>query len=61
VWGAAPGDVWATGSTGVLLHFDGTSWTQVPSGASKFLWGVSGRRSDDVWAVGEAGMILHYR
>ena len=60
----AEDDVWAVGTKSVdgrgrafAVHFDGTSWTEVPTpnpgdGFSVF-YGVSGAAPDDVWAVGE--------
>lgn len=30
VWGSSPTDVYAAGSGGVVLHYDGSSWVQVP-------------------------------
>ena len=58
-------DVWAVGlyTTGpdrdfrsVILHWDGTSWTQVTSpepGMQNFLTGVTADSPTDAWAVGE--------
>ncbi|MGH2684323.1 MAG: carboxypeptidase regulatory-like domain-containing protein [Actinomycetota bacterium] len=61
----SPNDAWAVGPGGpswltrttLTQHWDGTSWTIVPSpepagSASSRLNGVSGTSSDDVWAVG---------
>lgn len=63
-------DVWAVGfaeptSTSspqtLILHWDGTSWTVVPSpnpagvGADNELSGVTAISANDVWAVGETG------
>jgi hypothetical protein len=69
VWAAAPDDVWAvggsptsSGSTDVLLHYDGASFTLVPPpralGATYFkVWGLS---STDVLVVASAGLALHF-
>lgn len=59
VWGSAANDVWAVGEAGVIVHWDGSRWTLVPSGATNSLHGVWGSAADDVWAVGEAGL-LHW-
>jgi hypothetical protein len=52
VFGVAPDDVWAVGDAGLLLHWDGTLWSQVvvdtPSDLIS-LWGPSG---DELLAVG---------
>ena len=82
VWGSGSNDVFAVGSSplgergydGVLLHYDGTSWTPMqgpgigtPDGSVQVyffsVWGASG---SDVFAVGESNigfnraMIAHY-
>ncbi len=64
VW-AVSGHVFAAGvdgdfssGTGVLLHYDGMTWsrTEVPNAVR----GVWGRSPDDVFAVGDAGTIYHF-
>jgi hypothetical protein len=59
-------DVWAVGREEtpsgaydtLILHWDGTAWTQVPSpspsSSINFLNGVSAVSGNDAWAVGEA-------
>ena len=57
VWGRARDDVWAAGSGGTLLHYDGASWQPELSGTTQplhALWGTPER----LWAVGEHGTIL---
>jgi hypothetical protein len=54
VWAANPTDAWAVGSfqtamgatCGLILHFDGTTWTQVPGPPAQTVWGSG---PDDVW------------
>jgi hypothetical protein len=56
-WGLARDDVWAAGSGGTLLHYDGSSWQPQFTGTTQALhalWGTSSR----LWAVGEHGTIL---
>jgi hypothetical protein len=64
----APDDVWAVGSSikdpfdgfsvshTLIEHWDGSSWSVVPSpnvgGGSNVLFAVSARRANDIWAVG---------
>jgi hypothetical protein len=65
VWAASASDVWAVGNYGtsgggektLIEHFDGTSWTVVPSpNATAYdnLHRVAGSSPTDVWAVGTA-------
>jgi hypothetical protein len=59
IWGMGTSDVWASGGfffndvDGILLHFDGTAWSevQVPGGLPMMhaIWGTS---SDDVYVGG---------
>jgi hypothetical protein len=79
----SPSDAWAVGSAGfldghsetartVVLHWDGASWSQVPSPNPSSVdnepSGVSATSSDDAWAVGyeqradgiDATLTLHW-
>jgi hypothetical protein len=47
------------GSGGLILHYDGTSWSEMTSGTSS-LSGVWGTSSSDIFAVGYDGTIVHY-
>jgi len=60
--GSAADNLWAVGEYGIILHFDGSAWTAVPSGARDDLRDVwSGiDASKDVWAVGLNGRILRW-
>lgn len=62
VWGSAADDVWAVGTSGVILHFDGQSWTTVPSPTSERLIAVWGTDANAVYAVGgdATGLILSW-
>jgi hypothetical protein len=66
IWGTGPNDVWAVGSTctncdaaedvasvctDVLLHYDGTAWSQSFTQLG-LLFGVWGTGPCDIWAVG---------
>ena len=67
VWGSSATDVYAVGGffydqysqRGVVLHYDGTSWTKVLNIAGR-LHGVWGSSSTDVFVVGEKGQAWHY-
>lgn len=45
VWGTAANDVWVCGQAGLLLHYDGESWTTVASGTFESLFTVHGSPS----------------
>lgn len=60
VWGASPEEVFAVGTEGTILHFDGARWEPMTSGSESHLAAVWGTSSTDVYAVGEAGTVLHY-
>ena len=71
VWGPAPNDLWAVGGNNsdetdrIILHFDGTAWTESPipmlqkANVRAFfkVWGTS---SDNVYVVGSRGVVLHW-
>ncbi len=61
VWGSATDNVFAVGSGGRILHYDGQRWTDMTTPQGNDLRGVSGLASDDVIAVGAAGTILRFR
>jgi hypothetical protein len=42
VWGSSGSDVFAVGSNGTILHYDGSSWSSMTSGTSAWLFGVGG-------------------
>ena len=60
IWGSSVADIFAVGSNGTVLHYDGSAWTEMESGTSEFLNNVWGSSGTDVFAVGFNGTILHY-
>jgi hypothetical protein len=72
VYGVSETDVFAVGqdpaNCGIMLHYDGTRWTQMVLPMCVMLRGVWGSSGTDVWAVGTVwsdgltpdGQILHY-
>jgi len=61
VWGRSWNNVYAAGWSGVIIHYNGTSWTRVTGpfeGTDHFkaIWGSS---STDIWAVGAYGAAYH--
>lgn len=55
VWGTSGSNVYAV-SANAILHYDGTSWTQVFGQGGSHIWGSS---ATDVFVVGGDGRILH--
>jgi hypothetical protein len=58
-WGSSKNDVWAAGSGGTIIHYDGAAWKATPTGLKhtfNALWGTS---ATDVWAVAAGDVILH--
>ncbi len=59
VWGTSKSDVWAVGSGGTILHYDGTAWTATQSEHLDTFHDVWGSGPNDVWAVSSSRLILH--
>ena len=51
--GNGPGDVFAVGWNGTILHYDGTSWSGMASATSASIEGVWGSSPSDIFAVGK--------
>lgn len=71
MWGSGPSDVWAVGgchagascdasAQAAILHFDGHTWSPLPSPRQAALWWVFGLSPRDVWIAGEQGTMLHF-
>jgi photosystem II stability/assembly factor-like uncharacterized protein len=68
VWGASGTDVFAVGDDGVILHYDGKTWTetadrtrtQMALRATADLYGIYGFSEKQAYAVGRYGTILYY-
>lgn len=52
VWGLDADHVWAVGSAGLVLRWDGVSWTVHDTGLREDLISLWGRSADDIVAVG---------
>ena len=57
VWGSSSNNVFAVGDK-VILHYDGSTWTNMNIPSSSTLYSVWGSSATDVWAVGD--VVLHY-
>src|SRR5581483_11452858 len=56
VWGASSSNVWAVGD-GVIIHWNGSSWTVTPGGETAYLYAVWGANAGSVWAAGAYGAL----
>jgi hypothetical protein len=61
LWGASTSDVWESrGKHGIIHHFNGTTWFDVPLSPGNVVESIAGTAANDVWAVGTGGLIAHY-
>lgn len=66
IWGTGPDDVFAVGGPlgngqeTLVIHYDGSSWTELHPGGTETYWWVGGSGPQDVWMVGEKGRITHW-
>jgi len=58
--GGGRGDIFAVGSAGAIVHFNGSAWSAMTSGTTQTLLGVWGSGPGNVFAVGRGGTILQY-
>jgi len=61
LWGSGVDDIFILGEYGLMLHFNGAEWSEVPHGLTtvslRDAWGAS---SDNVLVVGDFGTVLRY-
>lgn len=69
IWASGWDDIYVVGFAGTILHYDGTTWSQMISNTTENLHGVWGYIIKDstgavttreIFAVGENGMALRY-
>jgi photosystem II stability/assembly factor-like uncharacterized protein len=59
VWGTSTDNIYAVGSSGTILHSDGSGWwSSLSSPVGEWLEGISGTSDDDIWVVGRNGTVL---
>ncbi len=54
----APDAIFAAGSTGTIIQFDGTSWSEMETGTDKNLNSIYMVSATDGWAAGVEGILL---
>lgn len=52
--------VWMVGALGLVIRYNGTSWTKVPSGVTSDLNTVAALSETDVWIAGDGGVVLRW-
>ena len=62
VWGTGPDNVYAIGSKGVIVHFDGSTWRQELAGTAKDFVSLWGTGPNNIVAVGgrSNGMVARW-
>lgn len=60
IWGASASNLFAVGSNGIILHYDGGTWSETNFGVRYNLNGTWGSSGNYVFAVGSPAAILHY-
>ncbi len=60
IWGSSGSDIFAVGTNGTILHYNGISWSSMDNPVTERLSGVWGSSGSDVLASGSYGIILHY-
>lgn len=59
-WGSGPNDVFAVGSSGTILRYDGQAWSAMSSPTTSLLYGIWGSGPNNVFAVGKNGVVIRY-
>jgi hypothetical protein len=60
IWGSSGTDVFAVGDNGIILHYNGSKWSQMDSGTATDLLSVWGSSASDIYTAGDDGFIFHY-
>jgi hypothetical protein len=60
IWGVNATDVFAVGSSGTVIRYNGTAWTAMNSGTTGDLNAIWGVNATDVFAVGSSGTVIRY-
>ena len=59
-WGDRASNVYAVGSSGTLLHFDGSTWQSIATDTKQSLLDIWGSGPQDIYVVGSGGLVLHF-
>ena len=59
VWGSGKNDVWASGTSGHVIHWDGTTWSAAPAPTDQSLYAIWGSGPSDVWTASSPNVVFH--
>ncbi len=57
MWGSGPQDIWAVGSDGSMVHFDGSEWGRITGVTKKNLRAIWGSGPNDVYVGGDETLV----
>lgn len=60
VWTVSAADIWAVGDNGLITHYDGSTWSTVPSPHGNRINALHMLSAASGWAVGDSGKIIRY-
>ena len=60
VWCSSSSNVYAVGDKGHIIHYNGSSWSEIESETTESLEGIWGSSATDIFVVGYRKTILHY-
>jgi hypothetical protein len=58
--GTSRTDIWGVGLGGIIIHWDGSVWSQYPTLIEDAITDVYAAAPDEVWAVAEGGTMLRW-
>ncbi len=60
VWGTSSSNVYAVGDDGVVLHYDGNTWSPMDINKSEPVYDIWGSSQNDIYIVGNNQLFMHY-
>lgn len=60
IWGTSSTNIFAIGLQGIILHYDGDTWSEMNSGTISNLTGIWGSSGNNIFVVGDNNTILRY-
>jgi hypothetical protein len=58
--GGGADDIYSCGAYGVILHYDGTAWSPLPSQTGEAFSAIWARGANDLWVAGSAAVMRHF-